>query len=221
MLADMTNTPYADIKDAMHVSVPRGISGNVEIRDIVITEEEARFSNLRAALKGRGGITAGTYTGLYRNGRLWMSDTPDEQNDHMAFVRHVNWEHDERVLVSGLGLGMVIAALAVIPSVQHVTVIELDADVIALVGPHVLKLYAEAGKTLEIVQGDATDPKALFAPGTHWDAAWHDIFEHISEDNLPVMSQMARRYGKRVGRQDFWSRSLLTAMLARGNRSRY
>ena len=74
-------------RDAMHVDWPTGQHGDAELRTITITEEDARFSSMRAALKGRGRVAPGDYTGLYIKGHLWMSDTPDEQRDHIEFLR--------------------------------------------------------------------------------------------------------------------------------------
>ena len=61
----------------------------VELRKFEVTDTDARWSAFR---DGARAVVAGTYTGLYRNGYLWMSDTPAEQRDHLAPV----WEMERR-----------------------------------------------------------------------------------------------------------------------------
>lgn len=210
MTSTESRSVWSDIRAAMKVTVPEGTSGNVELRRFTVSEDAASMTRLRSLMQGgRGSVPAGEYTGLYRSGGLWMSDTNDERRDHSGFLWEAHQRGAETALVSGLGIGMVVAALAVIPSIRKVTVIELDADVIALVGPHLRALYAEAGKELEIVQGDAKDPASTLPKGQRWDVAWHDVWKDLCTDNLPEMATMARRYGRRVGWQDFWSRDIL------------
>lgn len=221
----MTNTAergYADyvsstdIREAMHVGVPEGVSGDVEVRRFEVSGEDADRTRLQAAMHGgRGYVAPGSYTALYRRGRLWMSDTSDERRDHIPFVREVDRQSLKTVLVGGLGLGMVAAALAILPTVERVTIIEKDEDVIALVGPWLREVYADAQIELEIIHGDATDPKPLFPRDQRWDAAWHDIWEELCTDNLTEMGNMGRRYARRVGWQDFWGRDYLKAQKAR------
>lgn len=70
---------------------------------------------------------------LHINGRLMMSDARMEQLTNAEFVERAHGD----VLVAGLGLGMVLFPVLVKPAVQSVTVIERNADVIALVEPAV------------------------------------------------------------------------------------
>lgn len=222
----MTNTEarstWSDIRAAMSVTVPEGVSGDVSLRRFTVSDADASFTRMRSMLQGgRGAVAAGEYSGLYRRGGLWMSDTPDERRDHYGFLLDVHRAEAETVLISGMGLGMVLSALAVIPSVRRVTQVEIDPDVVALVEPHMQKVYAAAGKELEVVLGDATTPATTLPKGQRWDAAWHDIWQNICTDNLPEMASMGRRYGRRVGFQDFWSRDLLRRERARERRSGY
>jgi hypothetical protein len=205
----MTNTDtrsvWSDIHAAMRVTVPEGTSGEVSIRRFTVSDADEATTRLRAMLHGgRGGVPAGEYTGLYRRGGLWMSDTPDEQYDHMPFVRRAHRAQAETALVSGLGIGMVVAALAVVPSIRRVTVVEIDWDVVTLVGPHLQAVYAAAGKELEVVLGDALTPATTLPKGQRWDAAWHDIWQHICADDYEEHKLIRRRYARRVGFQDVW-----------------
>jgi len=126
-----------------------------------------------------------------------MSDTPAEIRDHVPFIG----TSYGRVLITGLGLGMVAQACLKRREVKSVTVIELEQDVIDLVGPH----YLSKWPNLEIWHGDALTMK--IKPNTKWDVAWHDIWPTICADNLPTMKRLHRRFGGRiVAHQSSWAR---------------
>jgi hypothetical protein len=213
----MTNTEFRptrrDFLDAMAVTVPDGKSGEVEVRRFTVSDSDAQFTMFRSMSQpgGRGFVRSGEYTALYRHGSLWMSDTPDERRDHLEFVRRCYLEDAETVLINGLGLGMVAAALLILPRVRSVEICDIDSDVFALVGPHLSRLYVEAGKELTLTMGDARTPATTFPKGRRWDAIWSDIWENLCTDNLAEMSAMARRYGQRAGFQGFWCKEELVA----------
>src|SRR4051812_18161616 len=98
-------------RDAMHVDWPVSSHGSASLRRFEVTEHDAAMERMRSAFSGgRGCARPGVYTGLHINGALWMSDTPDEQRDHMKFLWRIRENHS-RALVNGLGLGMVVRAL--------------------------------------------------------------------------------------------------------------
>ena len=163
------------------VDVPEGVSGKVKIERFEVTPEDAMLSKMRAMFShgdcGRP-VPAGTYTRLSRDNELWMSDTPSEMLDHLEFVHRAKG----RVLVHGLGIGAVIDPVLRKPEVEHLTIIEIDPDVISLVAPHYLTRW---GDRLEIIEGDAftwSIPK-----GARWDVVWHDVWPTLSGDNLPAI----------------------------------
>lgn len=197
-------TNRVDLMDAMTVTVPEGESGSVRVTRFTVSEDDARLANFRSI--GRA-IRPGTYTGLYRNGYLWMSDTPAEKWDHRPFVQEAQRIGARRALVNGLGIGMVVAALLTLDSIEHIDVVEIDTDVIAIVGPHYERLAAEAGKTITIHHADAYANQ--WPAGTTWDVAWHDIWRDICTDNLAGMAKLHRRYGRRVQWQGSWARDLV------------
>lgn len=190
--------------DAMTVAVPEGESGNVRIKRFTVSDSDAAIHRIRNA--GRA-VRTGTYTGLYRNGHLWMSDTPAEKRDHWPPLWAAQRHGARRALVNGLGLGMVVAALLHVDSIDHIDVVEIDADVIALVGPHYEALAAERGKTITIHRADAYAIR--WPAGLTWDIAWHDVWRDLCTDNLPGMAKLHRRYGRRVQWQGSWARDLV------------
>lgn len=174
------------------VSVPEGKSGAWTVRRFTI--EALDIMNLRMSLDGRG-CRPGTYTQLIHDRRgVVMSDTTAEQRDHTEF----EWKARGHVLINGLGLGMCLAAALNKPEVAAVTVVEIDADVIALVGSH----YADS--RVQIVHASAFEyepPK-----GIRYGAVWHDIWDSICADNLVGMRRLHRKYGRRADWQGSWAR---------------
>jgi hypothetical protein len=201
----MTSTlPRTDWHEAMTVTVPEGQSGDVRIARFEVSADEASIHRIRS---GGRAVRSGTYTGLYRSGYLWMSDTPAEKRDHLTFVHEAAYRDARRAVINGLGLGVVVSALLCVETIEHIDVVEIDADVIALVGPHYERLAAEAGKTITVHHADAYTIQ--WPVGTTWDVAWHDIWRDLCTDNLPQMAKLHRRYGRRVQWQGSWARDLL------------
>jgi hypothetical protein len=139
--------------------------------------------------------------------RVWMSDTRAEIMEHtpalnrLFFLRNVK---NKRILINGLGLGVVVHAALTYGGIDHVDVVENNPDVLALVGP----LIPDPRVTFHL--GDAYDIK--WPPGTRWDIAWHDIWPSIDNDNLPGMDKLLRKYKNRVGWQGCWRRKSCLAM---------
>lgn len=214
---------FAEAEALMAVTVPEGTSGDVAVKRFEIKEAEARFANLRMAINGARDryVQPGTYTSLTRRGTLWMSDTPAERHDHSPFVVTCDRTRAERVLVTGLGLGMVAAALVHVPSVREIDIVEIDADVVALVGEHVVRLGKDHGVEVRVHQGDATRPGDVFGrTGRRWSAAWHDIWPTISPDDYEDHKRVRRAYQARVGWQDVWQGNEVRRMVRRDRESR-
>lgn len=195
--------------DSMTVTVPEGSHGAVRIRRITIGSADRFLGGFSSGhgSRGRGVREGDVFTGLYRDGALWMSDTPDEKRDHYEVLRRAGAMRAERVLINGLGLGMIVNALLQLDHVAHIDVVEIDADVIALVGEHYQAAATAAGKSLTIHHGDAYT--IAWPPGTRWDVAWHDIWVSLCTDNLDTMAVLHRRYGRRTGWQGSWGKELL------------
>jgi len=200
--------------DLMQVDLPEGRSGDVAVERFEITEREIAITSMRDG--SRGYTPPGTYTRLTRRHGLWMSDTHAERRDHLEPLwKARRLSSGFKVLVTGLGLGMVVRAMILGTDVGHIDVVEIDPDVVALVGPYYEKLAAEHGKTLTIHLGDAFDRKVLFGPNDYWDIAWHDIWQDLCLDNLTGMGSLARRYTRFVGWQGFWGKEFLHRERAR------
>jgi len=179
------------------VDIPEGVSGNVRVKRFEVTEDAARMERLRSIIGGHGrGVPAGWYTGLYRNGGLWMSDTPDEMRDHWEVCRRLE-SHGGRVLIMGMGIGMLVKYALSLPNVEHVDVVEIDPDVVHLVGP------SYEGERCTVHLADAYEIR--WPVGTRWDVVWHDVWQNISGDNVPEMAKLKRSYGRRTDWQGCWA----------------
>lgn len=187
------NVPHWD------VPTPCGKSGEYEIDETTVTVEAADRTNMSCMMMGSAFmcVKPGTYKRLIRGNRtIVMSNTPMEVSTNIGFVRMATG----RVLVNGLGLGMVLHQLLQKPDVTHVDVVEISEDVIKLTGP----TFDDPRVT--IIHADALTWRP--AKGVRYDAVWHDIWDTISEENNPDMVKLHRAYGSRAGWQGSWARGL-------------
>ena len=174
------------------VAVPEGRRGPWSVERFALQDMPS------TSAFGRGEAAAGTYTKLVHATRgIVMSDTPDEMRDHREAVARARGS----CLINGLGLGMLLAAVLKKPDVTDVTVVEVDPDVIALVGPSY-----DADPRLTIVQADALTYQP--PPGRRYAMVWHDIWDRISASNLASMAALLRKYEPIADWQGCWAEDL-------------
>lgn len=186
-----------------HSSVPCGRRGPWAIEEFDISEAEAKFFNMRASWRPGSRVFCvepGRYKRLVHTTRgVVMSNTHME-----VFTNRQALDASEGfVLINGLGMGMLLEAVLAKPQVERVKVIEMDSDVLGLVGPH----FASDPR-LELVQADALTYKP--PRGEQYDFAWHDIWDDITSDNLPQMKALTRKYRRpRAKAQACWARDMI------------
>ena len=197
-------------------------SGSWVIEPVSIDNVKAAVSALKGAQQiGGRGVPEGEYICLRRiqagprrgdadgQTQTVMSNTPDEIADHEVAFAHATG----RVLITGLGLSMVVSGLLAKTDVEHIDVVERDADIIRMVAP----AYAEEDR-VTIHHADAmtwTPP-----PRVLWDFAWHDIWARIDVRNLTSESaennigygDLLRRFEPYTARQEAWALPLALAM---------
>lgn len=181
--------------------IPEGEIGSAKIKKIEVSKDASIMESIRG-----NWVPEGHYTQLLINGRLVMSDTPSEYRDHYELFQHARGA----ILVHGLGLGCALNVLQSLPEVTSITVVEINKDVIDLVGPH----FPE----VEIIHADAmfwTSPK-----GKRYGAVWHDIWPSKCADYLPQMHKLHRRYGRKCDWQGSWSRGEVEVDVRRERRDR-
>lgn len=183
--------------DDFKVTVPEGKCGRAEIRKFVVPE----FSPLLFRYGSRS-PDPGNYTSLLIDGKLWMSDTRAEVSDHYPVIYEIR--KSERVLIHGLGIGVVLQAALRSETVKHIDVVEISEDVINLVKPHYDKMATELNKSMTIHHDDAI--KKVWPQGMRWNVVWHDIWISITSDNLEDMKKLHRKFGRRCDYQGSWAR---------------
>lgn len=171
-----------------------GKSGDWELSQFIVSENDAKWSQVRCAINGYGSraVSAGTYWKLTLRGSIYMSNTPAEVLDHMMFIHKAKG----KVLIAGLGLGMVLQALLDKGSCVKIVVVEKSEDVIKLVGP------SYNYPNVEIVHADIFDYK----PTEYFDYAWFDIWPDICADNYEDMKKLYRKFSRSVIFKDCWMR---------------
>lgn len=210
----MSYREIRDLMDRTFVNVPEGESGPWKVSRMTVSEKDADWANLRAAISmgGRGAhrtIKPGIYTSLTRGGTMVMSDVPAEKNDHYKVIS----EATGRVIICGLGLGWVIEVISQKPEVEHITVIEISQDVINLVGAH---YKAKLGDRLTIINADAYEWKP--PKGERWNVAWFDVWDHICEDNWEGMKKLRRKFARRADWKGAWCEDDIRYQVERSRR---
>lgn len=192
------DTPY----QFGHVPFVEAARGDWQISPFEVSESEAGLHNMRCAMRRQRVhmIKPGRYMRLEHARRgVVMSNTPMEVLTNREAYRAARG----KVLVNGLGLGMLLEGLVRKDEVESVRVVEIDRDVIDLVGGR----FANDPK-VEIVHADAFQYRP--ARGEVFDYAWHDIWDDFSIENLPSMKKLVARYRKpRSMAQGVWSREWL------------
>ena len=123
----------------IEVKVQAGQQGVARIEKFEVSETSSRMSAIRALMHPSEFISPGKYTKLFVNDTIMMSDTPMERRTNSGFVSHAHG----RVLVAGLGIGLILEAILDKPEVETVTVIEKYQDVVDLVAPSLLDRFAD------------------------------------------------------------------------------
>lgn len=218
---------YRSYTDRMQVTVPEGEVDGLKIQRFEVIHPEswteaddARFDvirplqYMRMVRDGRE-CMPGWYTRMVDANEpdvqghplVWMSDTTAERSDHKEAIAHIQLGKAERVLINGLGLGMVLQAALTYDHVAHVDVVEADKRVIDLVGPHYTK-----DPRVNIIHADAYGMTERWAPKSRWDVAWSDIWPELSADNIDGMDRLHKYYRRRSGWHGMWGRKICLGM---------
>jgi protein-L-isoaspartate O-methyltransferase len=138
--------------------------------------------------------------------RCWMSTHVAERTTQAEFVAAATG----RVLVAGLGLGLVLGPLLSKETVERVTVVERSPEVMKLMAARVEELGA--GRRLKIVCHDINQWRTRAV----YDTIYFDIWPNISARNLGNMMRLRRRYAKNLrpgGWMGCWAQAECIQML--------
>jgi len=134
-------------------------------------------------------VKEGMYCKLMRNGEIFMSDTDMEKDTNREFIYHAHG----RILIGGLGIGLIILAIQDKQNVAEMVVVEKYREVIDLVKPHL-----PLNDKVKIVCADAFD----YMPEGVFNVIYMDIWPDICTDNKEQYMKLARRYGRCLDKTD-------------------
>lgn len=182
-----------------YIDIPEGKSGNCRIEHRIIPKGNVVVvRSAREAVFGGG--KAESYFAphdlrihyLVEEGvATWTTDLPQEIRSQLPCIEDFHGD----VLVGGLGVGLIVAALRRNPKVYTITVVEQSPDVIKLVWDHL-----KPDETCSVVQADLfqylRDYKASGA--RKFACAYYDIWCPNSEDVLFTHVRSLRELSKGV-----------------------
>lgn len=191
--------------------------GNITISRYEFKNENDFLYNMRLAREGNLWMKMydGHYVRMHVGRELMMSDTVMERNSNRDFIDKAHG----KVLIGGLGIGMVLRNILDKKEVESVVVIELSQDLIDLVGPRFVH------PKLTIINGDIFS----WVPekGTKYDSLYFDIWPDISTENLPEIAKLHNKfknYRNRDNPKSFmesWMQDYLRKEKRRENNSRW
>lgn len=192
--------------------VPEGQQGVATIKHFTVSKHDSTFTAIRAMQHPGAYVPEGRYAQLLVGRELMMSDTSMERRSNVGFT----WKAHGQVLVAGLGLGLILFAIADEPKVEHITVIEKYQDVIDLVGPAV---KAKLGDKVTFVCADIFDWRP--AKGVKFNTIYFDVWPNICTDNLKDMAKLHRAFASKLDKSDpaRWMDSWMRAELKRQKRA--
>lgn len=198
--------------------VPEGEQGLATVKHFTVSKHDSAFTAIRAMQHPGSYVPEGSYAQLLVGRTLMMSDTSMERRSNVGFT----WKAHGKVLVAGLGLGLILFAIADEPKVEHITVIEKYQDVIDLVSPAV---KAKLGDKVTIICADIFDWRP--AKGTKFNTIYFDIWPDICTDNLKDMEKLHRAFASKLDKSDparwmdSWQRDALKAQRRREKREEH
>lgn len=125
------------------------------------------------------------FPAIYENDILWMSVTPNEINTMKEPIDNAFG----KVLTFGLGLGYYSYMVSLKNSVESVTIVEKDQNVINLFNKHILPLFKTKAK-INIINMDAYDFLEKVMDDGDYDFVFVDIY-HDAKEGLEVYKKIS------------------------------
>ena len=152
-----------------------------KLGDFELSHFEIKKNDMYAILHG---ILCGKFIRLTHRGSIVMSDTEMEKRTNSEFVRNAHG----KVLIGGLGIGLILLAVQDKVEVEKITVIEKNREVIDLVASQ-LPLNGK----VEIVNANVFD----YVPSEKYNTIYMDIWNYINQDVYQEqMKPLISRYRK-------------------------
>jgi len=187
--------------------IKTGKRGKWTIEHFDVSQDQAALESYRNRR-----IFPGRYTRLYHEKRgVVMSDGTSEMLDLHSLENALVYSDftNGACHVNGLGLG--IAAKMILDATKSsesiVYIVEIDPDVITLVGCQLHKMY---GNRIIFLNCDALEYKP--PAKSRFDIVWHDIWDELDPDNLSQARMLKRRWRKHAVWQGVWAERTLIRM---------
>lgn len=187
----MNSTEYSDVLRL----VPPGKCGKAEI----VHDTPSAMDRLQGSLHGQP-LTREKYCRLLINGSPMMTDAEFERRTNFGAI----YEARGDALIAGLGIGLILQPF--IDTCSSVTVIEKEADVIALVG--------KSFPSVQVVNADIFE----WLPACKaklFDVIYFDIWGDVCEDDLDEARKLHRKfrpYLRKGGYMASWCRTALQSL---------
>lgn len=160
---------------SMHAVIPAGEYGSAK----VLHDSPDALTRMRAAMCGQP-LGCEVYTRLIVNNTLWMTDAEFEWRSNLEAVNRMTGD----ILIAGLGIGFVIHPILGRPNVSSITVIEKNADVIALIAPRF--------PTVNVIHADAREWRPT---RRSYDCVYLDIWPDVpSSDQREDIKALKKKY---------------------------
>ena len=178
-MESLKNTMYG-VDSVVQLYAEKEHKGLARIERFEISPTEARFYNI--ASDDLLQLRSGTFCKLFVDGELMMSDTLMERRSNSKFINNANG----RVLIAGLGIGMIIQNIIEKDCVKEIVVIEKYQDVIDLVLPKIKH------PKLKVICSDIFDYELEVKD--KYDSIYFDIWADICSDNLKDMKTLHKMF---------------------------
>lgn len=179
---------------------PEGIKGErFEIDHIDLTQDKVNARRIGAALQSSfwfneyHDLIPGVYTRLRDNKKseTVMTDTPMEIRSNMYFVATAHG----RVLIAGLGLGLILMSIQDKEDVKSIVVVELHKEIIDLVTKQL-----PLNDKVKIIHADIF--KFNIKNGVKFDIIYFDIWNDIAGQNYASTKILHRKYYRFLNRDN-------------------
>jgi len=184
---------------ASPIDLPEGTSGALRLGHKILTGVYPIVGMRQAFLRGVRPVSAKLCGRrvhvLSEDGAgVWMTDMPEELEQIAAVIREL--PPVGRVLIGGLGLGVLPAVILAAPFVDSITVVEKSPDVIRLCRP---RGPAAEGVSVNVVCSDIAE---FLASCPAFDSYYLDTWQGTNEGEwwqtvMPLRRIIANRWGRR------------------------
>lgn len=179
----MNTVKYADVKKYL----PPIDGQRFKIEHFELSKERVEREKMQAMFSGSYGevysLKPGKYIKLidkeYHD--IVMSDTPMELDTNREFVENAKG----RILIGGLGLGLILLTVMKKPEVKEIVVVEKYQEVIDLVGKNL-----PLNKKVKLLLGDIME----YPIEKGFDTIYFDIWNNICADNWDDMKVLRRKW---------------------------